>query len=279
MAIPRPSGSRTRLAVLVLASVTLLTVGLRDAPVVRDVREGAATVLSPVEGAADAVTRPFRNAWHGITDYEDLRDENEQLREQLDAAGASESGEIRRSDAEEQLAELSAALELPYAGDVPTVTARVVSGPRSNFSHAVEIDKGTDDGLAVGMPVVTASGLVGRVGQATGTQATVQLLTDPDFRVGVRLAGTPELGTARGRGRDEPLTVDTAIDQDAEIADGSGLVTSGVDRSAYPPGIPVGQVTSTREGSGGLALDLVIEPLADIENLSYVSVMRWEPAE
>lgn len=277
MAIPRPSGSRTRLAVLVLASVTLLTVGLRDAPVVRDVREGAATVVSPVEGAADAVTRPFRNAWRGITDYEDLQEENERLRSEL--AGGSESSEVRRTDAEEQLAELSAALELPYAGDVPTVTARVVSGPRSNFSHAVEIDKGTDDGLAVDMPVVTAAGLVGRVSQASGSRATVQLLTDPDFRVGVRLAGTPELGTARGRGRGEPLTVDTAIDQDTEIADRTGLVTSGVDRSAYPPGIPVGRVSSTREGSGGLALDLVVEPLADIENLAYLSVMRWQPQE
>jgi rod shape-determining protein MreC len=273
VAIPRPSGSRTRIAVLVLASVTLLTVGLRDAPVVRDVREGAATVVSPVEGAADAVTRPFRNAWHGVTDYEDLRDENDRLRAQVtdDDAGA-----VRATDAEQQLAELSAALDLPYAADVPTVAARVVSGPRSNFSHAVEIDKGTDDGLAVGMPVVTGAGLVGRISQASGSRATVELLTDPDFRVGVRLADSGQLGTARGRGRDEPMTVDTAIDADVEVARDTGLVTSGVDRSAYPAGIPVGKVTSTRQGSGGLALDLVIDPLADIDNLSYVSVMRWE---
>jgi rod shape-determining protein MreC len=275
VAIPRPSGSRTRIAVLVLASVTLLTVGLRDAPVVRDVREGASAVISPVEGAADAVTRPFRNAWHGVTDYEDLRDENEQLRQQVADGDASE---VRQSDAEQQLSELSAALDLPYAGDVPTVAARVVSGPRSNFSHAIEIDKGTDDGLAVGMPVVTGAGLVGRVSRASGSEATVELLTDPDYRVGVRVASSGELGTARGRGRDEPMTVDTAIDIDAEVADGTGLVTSGVDRSAYPAGIPVGEVTSTRQGSGGLALDLVIEPLADIDNLSYVSVMRWQAA-
>jgi rod shape-determining protein MreC len=273
VAIPRPSGSRTRIAVLVLASITLLTIGLRDAPVVRDVREGAATVVSPVEGAADAVTRPFRNAWHGVTDYEDLRDENERLRAQVTDGDA---GAVRATDAEQQLAELSAALDLPYAADVPTVAARVVSGPRSNFSHAVEIDKGTDDGLAVGMPVVTGAGLVGRISQASGSRATVELLTDPDFRVGVRVADSGQLGTARGRGRDEPMTVDTAIDADAEVARGTGLVTSGVDRSAYPAGIPVGKVTSTRQGSGGLALDLVIEPLADIDNLSYVSVMRWE---
>jgi rod shape-determining protein MreC len=273
VAIPRPSGSRTRIAVLVLASVTLLTVGLRDAPVVRDVREGASTVVSPVEGAADAVTRPFRNAWHGVTDYEDLRDENERLRAQ---ATGDDAGGVRATDAEQQLAELSAALDLPYAADVPTVAARVVSGPRSNFSHAVVIDKGSDDGLAVGMPVVTGAGLVGRISQASGSQSTVELLTDPDFRVGVRVADSGQLGTARGRGRDEPMTVDTAIDADAEVARDTGLVTSGVDRSAYPAGIPVGKVTSTRQGSGGLALDLVIEPLADIDNLSYVSVMRWE---
>ena len=273
MAISPPTGSRTRMVVLVLASVTLLTVGLRDAPIVRNVREGAATVVSPVEGAADAVTRPFRNAWHGVTDYEDLRDENERLRAQ---ASDDEAGAVRATDAEQQLAELSAALDLPYAADVPTVAARVVSGPRSNFSHAVEIDKGTDDGLAVGMPVVTGAGLVGRISQASGSRASVELLTDPDFRVGVRLADSGQLGTARGRGRDEPMTVDTALDADAEVARGTGLVTSGVDRSAYPAGIPVGKVTSTRQGSGGLALDLVIEPLADIDNLSYVSVMRWE---
>jgi rod shape-determining protein MreC len=273
VAIPRPSGSRTRIVVLVLASVTLLTVGMRDAPVVRDMRETASDVVGPIEGAADAVTKPFRNAWHGITDYEDLQSENERLRQQVADGDASE---VRASDAEQQLAELSAALDLPYAADVPTVAARVVSGPRSNFSHAVEIDKGTDDGIAIGMPVVTGSGLVGRISRASASRATVELLTDPEFRVGVRLATTGQLGTAEGRGRDEPLSVDTAIDEDAEVPDGTGLVTSGVDRSAYPAGIPVGEVTSTREGSAGLALELVVDPLADIDNLAYVSVMRWE---
>lgn len=273
MAIPRPSGSRTRLAILVLASVTLLTVGVRDVPVVRDVREATAAVVGPVEGVAGAVTRPFRNAWRGISDYEELQAENERLRAEI---AGGEAGEVRSTDAEQQLAELSAVLDLPYAADVPTVVGRVVSGPRSNFSHALQIDKGTDDGLAVGMPVVTGAGLVGRVSQTSGSTATVQLLTDPEFRVGVRLATTGELGTARGRGRDEPLYVDTAIDEGTEVPEGTGLVTSGVDRSAYPAGIPVGEVTSTRDGSAGLALELVIDPLADADSLSYISVMLWE---
>lgn len=273
MAVTRRTGSRTRIAVLVLASITLLTIGLRDVPIVRDLRESASAVVDPVEGVVDAVTRPVRNAWHGVTDYDDLRNENDRLREQLAEVDASE---VRRSDAERQLSELSRAVELPFAGDVRTVTAHVSSGPRSNFSHALEIDKGTDHGVREGMPVVTGAGLVGRVSRATGSSSTVQLLSDPDYRVGVRMASTSQIGTARGLGRGEGLAVDTALDPDTEVEEGEGLVTSGVDRSAYPAGIPVGEVTSTREGSGGLALELLVEPLVDVDRLSYVSVMLWE---
>ena len=273
MALSRPIGSRRRLAVLLVGSVTLLTVGVRDVPIVRDVREAVGTVIDPVVGVVQAIGRPFGNAWDGITGYGDLEAENEELREQLDEA---RSGGVAATDAEQQLAELSRAVDLPYLGDVPTVAARVVSGPRSNFSHAVEIDKGTDDGLAVGMPVVTGGGLVGRISRATGSMSTVELITDPDFRVGVRVADSGALGTAEGRGRDEPLLVDTSVDPDTEIAADTGLVTSGVDRSAFPAGIPVAQVAETRAGSGGLALELVADPLVDVDSLSYVSVLRWE---
>jgi rod shape-determining protein MreC len=273
MALSPPTGSRTRMTVLVLASVTLVVVGLRDVPVVRDLREGAATVLNPVESAISTVTSPVRNAWHGITDYDEVRAENDRLRAEL---AESEAAAIGQSDAENRLADLSASLDLPFAGDVPTVTARVVSGPRSNFSYALEIDKGTDDGLAVGMPVVTGGGLVGRISQATAGTARVELLTDPEFRVGVRLATTGALGTAQGQGRDEPLTVDSSIAPGTEVEAGTGVVTSGVDRSAFPPGIPVGTVDSVREGSGSLALELVVEPLVGTDEFSYVTVLQWQ---
>ena len=274
MAISPPTGSRTRLAVLVAASVTLVVVGLRDMPVVRDVREGAASITDPVEGAVDTVTGPVRNAWHGSTDYEDLREENARLRADAEEA---EAAEVTASDAERQLADLSLVLDLPYASDLPEVVARVVSGPRSNFSHAVEIDKGSDAGIAVGMPVATGAGLAGRVTQVTASSATVDLITDPEFRVGVRLATTGDLGTARGQGRGDPLAVDSSISPRAQIAEGTGVVTSGVDRSAFPPGIPVGAVASTRQGSGGLALELVVDPLVDFDRLSYLTVLQWQP--
>lgn len=273
MALSRPAGSRTRLTVLVLTSVTLMTLGLRDVPVIRELREIAGTIVNPVESAAETVTRPVRNAWHGVTDYDDVKSENDELRARL---AEIEAADVAESDAEKQLADLSDVLDLPWVGDIPSVTARVVSGPRSNFSHAIQIDKGTDDGLDVGMPVITGAGLVGRVSRTSASSAVVELVTDPDFRVGVRLARTGELGTARGQGRDEPLIVDSGIRPGTEVEPDAGVATSGVDRSAYPPGIPVGTVADTREASGGLALELVVDPLADVDRLSYVDVLRWQ---
>ena len=261
------------MVVLVLASLTLVVVGLRDVPIVRDLREGASAVVDPIEGAIGVVTSPVRNAWHGVTDYEELQRENDRLRAAL---AEEESGAIERSDAERQLADLSASLNLPFAGDVPKVTARVVAGPRSNFSHAIEIDKGSDDGIVVGMPVATGGGLVGRIDQVTADTARVEVVTDPEFRVGVRLATTGALGTARGQGRDEALTVDSSISPSTEVDAGTGVVTSGVDRSAFPPGIPVGTVADSRQGPGGLSLELDVDPLVDADQLSYVTILLWQ---
>ena len=74
----------------------------------------------------------------------------------------------------------------------------------------------------------------------------------------------------------EALKVDSSIAPRTEVEAGTGMVTSGVDRSAFPPGIPVGKVTATAQGAGGLALELTLEPLVDVDQLSYVTVLQWQ---
>ena len=94
------------------------------------------------------------------------------------------------------------------------------------------------------MPVVNGAGLVGRIVQVTPNRSTVQLITDPDFLVGVRLLGSDlATGTAHGQGQGEDLLVDTRLEP--EIDDppkpGTALTTSGAQLSAFPDSIPVGQ--------------------------------------
>jgi len=273
VAISRRTGrSRLTLALLVLTSLALLTLDFRDSAIVSGARGAAASALSPLRGAAETATEPFTNAWHGITGYGDLEAENDDLRAELDALRGKA---VLDEDAAKQLAALLKQVDIPWVGDIPVVRARVVGGPASNFSHTIEIDKGSNAGFKVGMPVVDGAGLVGRVVQVTSDRTIVQLLTDPEFAVGVRLLSDGTLGTALGRGEGEDLIVDTSLEASAKVKAGAALTTSGTDRSAFPGDIPVGKVRSTRKGSGGLTLDLVVRPLADTEKLAFVTVLLW----
>lgn len=273
MALSRRTGGRSRLtiALLLLTSLALLTLDFRDAAVVQTMRRAAGTVFSPLRGAAETVSEPFTNAWQGVTGYGDLKDENEDLRRQV---AELEGREVLEEDAAQQLAELLEQQGLEWVGNIPTTAARVVSGNPSNFSHSLDINKGSDDGIQEGMAVVNGAGLVGQVVQVTGSRSTVQLITDPDFAVGIRLLPSGVTGTARGQGRGDDLVVDTGLEAESEDVPrpGTSLTTSGLELSDFPESIPVGKVREVREAGGGF-LELFVRPMADTEKLSFVTVL------
>ena len=146
----------------------------------------AGTVFSPLRGAAETVPSPFsqRVARRSPTTATS-RPRTTTCAQQLEEL---EGDAVLEEDAASQLAELLEQQDLEWVGDIDTTTARVLSSDPSNFSHTIDISKGSDDGLKVGMPVVNGAGLVGRIVQVTPSRSTVQLITDPDFLVGVRLA-------------------------------------------------------------------------------------------
>jgi len=279
VALSRRTGGRSRLtiALLVLTSIALLTLDFRNAEAIQSARRVAGTVFSPLRGAAETVSSPFSNAWHGVTDYGDIKSENEDLRERIEHL---EGQEVLDEDAAAQVKEFSEQQGLEWVGSIDTTVARVLSSDPSNFSHTIDISKGSDDGLKVGMPVVNGAGLVGRIVQVTPSRSTVQLITDPDFLVGVRLLGADlATGTARGQGPGEDLIVDTRLEPDIDDPPkpGTALTTSGAQDSAFPDSIPVGKVRTVREAGGGLTLELVVSPMADTERMQLVTVLLWEP--
>lgn len=281
---PRRSGrSRLTILLLVLTSVTVLTLDFRGVGFLGDARRVVGSALSPLQGAADFVATPFQNTWNGITTYGDVADENEELRARVDEL----EGELsRNADIAVQYEELVNQVDIPWIGGLSTATARVVHQPASSFSHVIGIDKGAEAGIRVGMPVVVGSGdrlggLVGQVVDVGASSASIQLVTDPDFRVGVRLVTSQRFGTASGQGAGRDLRIDTGIEPgepDADIPSLEILTTSGIDdRSSFPASIPVGKVTRTREANGGLTLEVFAEPLADLDELSFVSVVLTTP--
>lgn len=276
MAVYRRSArQRFTLVVLVLASVTVLTLDYRGqgSGVIDAVKHGVQDAFAPLESAADTVFSPVGDFFGGIFRYDSLEKENARLRQQLDEA---EGDTLEARDARRELQALLDLQGLASVGDIPAVTARVVSTSPSNFELTVVVDRGAGSGLAEGMPVVAGTGLVGRVVEVSRTRATILLLTDSTFRVGVRLPND-DVGVVQGEGEGAALTVDL-VEPSTPVKKGDVVVTSGLQQSRFPPGLPVGRVRTTRSDPGALRQEVRIDPVVDLGRLRFVRILQWSPA-
>ena len=202
------------------------------------------------------------------TDLATLRAENLRLEAEV-ARLERELIAVREQAAE---AEVLAGL-LGYARTRPEsryVAARVIGQDVSPFIRSVWIDRGSDGGLQQGMPVVTERGLVGRVAEVYSTIARIQLITDPQSSVNVRLQSSRADGALQAQLNGE-LWVE-AIDQSASVTPGELVLTSGLG-GAFPSDIPVGQILTVRKRDYELFQQAVVQPSADVENLLVVLVI------
>jgi rod shape-determining protein MreC len=223
-------GRRRAIVLLLLTSVLLLTLDLRGNAVFDAARTGFNKVMEPLESAADVATRPVVNAWRGITQWEDVRDENDRLRDQL---AAQRADQIAAQAAIQAQQELLAERDLPALGDYPRITASVVGVRPSNLDQVVDIDKGSEDGIEVGMAVIAPGGLVGKITTPLlPNQARVMLITDSNYSTGATvIAGVP------------PTTTTTAPPPPPSVAPGesvpgSVVVDASVPSSSVPATVP-----------------------------------------
>jgi len=155
--------------------------------------------------------------------------------------------------------------------------ASVIGRDPSPFLKYILINRGSDDGLRRGMPVVTQQGLVGRVAQVTASAALVQLITDPGTTVNVQLDPSGAEALLSGS-----ITGDISLDsipQDANIEPGAIVLTSGLGGN-YPPNILIGQVTGVRSQDYTLFQSASMQPIVDFAHLEIVLVItNFQPID
>jgi rod shape-determining protein MreC len=272
MAVSRRSARpRFTLLVLILASLTLITLDVRGGGTIPGLRGKARDAFSPVQSAVSSATHPVTDFFSGVFQYQQLKDDNARLRAQL---AQLQDQQIQDQYLQQTNKDLTDLLKLDFVGDIPTVAARVIAGPESNFQLTIVIDRGTSAGILKGMPVVAGSGLVGRVAEVSASQATILLLTDASASVGIQFAPSAAVGVASGQGSGHTLAV-TLFDPTVAVPVGTVAVTSGLAGSPYPRGIPVGKVTSLQAQAGVQAHQVSLTPVEDLTRLSYVDVLVW----
>lgn len=262
--------SRRLVVLLVITAIALMTIDVRGFGPLDRAREVTLTVTRPPRDLARWAVSPAVAAWRGLVHYDDLTAENAQLRDRI---AELEGALARAPEAEAELAELLRASDISFIGDIPRVTARVVTDRETGLDRLVEIDKGSDDGLRSGMPVVTGTGLVGRLELVTPRTSVVRLITQPQVNVGVK-ARSGAIGLAQGDGTGQPLALELSQTRADLTRPGQRFETTGAERSVFPPGIPVGRLV----GDPASDDELHLEPTADLDRLGYVTVLLWEPA-
>lgn len=265
----------TLLAVLVLIALLLLTIDFRQGRtgLVAAVQRGALTVFAPVQDGLATVLRPAGALTESVGELLSLRDDNAELRAQVEDLRTRRASE---RDLQRENAELRELLDMRARTDFDTVGAHVVARPPGSFEWSVLLDVGADDGIEPGMAVIDAEGLVGKIIEVTPRNARVQLLTSPDAGYIVRVADTGEEGLLSGRGA-EPFQLEM-LDPEAPVEAGAELVTRTFEGSTVPDGIPVGELEEPRDPVGGSRF-LSVRPYVDFTRLGFVQVVVDAPGQ
>lgn len=265
--------SRTLLALLVLASLVLLTVDYRQGPggAVAAVQRGALTVFGPVAEGFATVVRPVGGFFTTIGQLGSLRERNEALEAEL---RREREQRVPVAELERENAELRAQLRMGQRLDFTTTGAQVIAQPPTSVERSLLIDAGADNGLAPGMAVMNEDGLVGKLVEVTASNARVELLTSPNARYGVRLADSGEIGFLTGSGAD-PFQLEI-LDPEADIQPGAEVVTQVFTGTSIPDAIPVGVVEDRPAPASRF---LAVRPFVDFTRLATVQVVLDAPTQ
>jgi len=273
---------RAVLVALVAASLILLTAyyGESSDGRLHSVQRGALGALSPIQEGASRVLKPFRDLFGWFGDTIDAKDQRDQAIKERDEARTKLADLQTRVRVSEQRAELENAGGMDQYGPVE---ARVFIHSPSNWYQRITINKGTNDGVHSGDPVINGAGLVGKVEAVTGRDAVVTLITDPSFATG------GITGESRQRGSLTPAVGATddllfaPVDSAAKIKENDYIVPAGTTvsrlQSRYPPGILIGIVSKIDLGDGELDRRIHVRPAADPLKVEIVHVLTEPHAD
>lgn len=267
---PEAKRSNTKLLVtLIILSIALLTVYFRegDEGLLHRARAVTLGVAAPVARLGTVVTSPVRAVGDFVSGLgvsrerlEALEKQNAELRARL-----AQLEEARQEN--ERLKELVAfAQERAMA----TLGARVIGRPVSAWEGVIVIDRGSEDGVEPGMPVIAAQGLVGQVATVSRRSATVRLVTDQQSGVAAMVQSSRVLGVVRGS-VSGALSLDF-VDRAQMPQVGDVVITSGLG-GVYPKGIVIGDVTAVDDRRGELYPRITVTSRVPIARVEEVLVL------
>jgi rod shape-determining protein MreC len=274
------------LVALIVISLILISISFSESESgpVHSAQSAVSSVLSPIEEGATRALKPARDLVNWFDETFDARGENEELQAQVEElrrrAVAAESA-LNENQQLRDAVDLETKLGIDAGFD--PVTARVIERSPSVWWSTVGIDKGSSAGVELNDPVITGDGLVGRISDVQAGSAVVEMITDHRSAVSARAVPDGPQGMVEPEvGDPDDLLLDF-IEGSERVKEGVTLITAGWWNeemgiaSAYPPGIPIGEVTETIAGEQETFQQVHVRPFANIRELDLVQVLTGGP--
>ncbi|MCD7775971.1 MAG: rod shape-determining protein MreC [Firmicutes bacterium] len=231
------------------------------------------TLTSPLRSAVTLVTDAVEGFTSYFTDYDRLKAENEELKEQL---AELEEKYYSIEEIEELNDWLMDYLELAREHtDYDLTVANIVGRETGNYMTVFTLDVGTENGITEDMPVITSDGIVGYITEVGTNWCKVLTILESSSSVGACVEATGDLGLLEGdfEMRTEGLCKLTYLSADSAVAVGDRVISSGLG-SIYPRGLVIGYVESVEYDEYSRTITAYVRPSADLENLTRVMVIK-----
>jgi rod shape-determining protein MreC len=259
--------SLTPAAILLVGLLTFAL--LRAVGYAQPINDIATTALAPLQYSLNWASARVADWSQTLRQLRSLQGRARELEETVDRLMIEN---VRLREAEIERANLRELLQFKQANpSYETLAAEVIGRDPSNLLHYVTIDRGTEDGVALGMPVVTARGLVGSITSAYPHTARVMLLNDLSSSVNALIQRSRATGVVQGQGQ-RGLTM-RYVEQGEQVEAGDIVLTSGLGGN-FPKRLVVGQVTAVERRDVDMFLEVQVQSAVNFDRLEAVLVIQ-----
>jgi len=271
---------RALLALLVILSLLLLTAyfGESSEGTLHSVQQDFLTVVTPIQDGVDKALKPVRDLFNWFSETLHAKSQRASLlaqNERLKHERVNDEAEKR------QYHQLLALFHIDQLGvsSYKPVTATVIAKTPNLWYSTVTINAGSSAGIKANDPVINGEGLVGKITTVAPNGAIVSLVTNTGMGVSARIGTGSATGVVQPKVGEPSDLLLQYLPAGTQANDGEYVVTSGTlappDYSLYPPGIIIGQVSSTSEEGGYLAVN--VHPAVNLRALETVQVLTTPP--
>ncbi|MBK8465398.1 MAG: rod shape-determining protein MreC [Chloracidobacterium sp.] len=248
----------------------------------REINSGQRVLRVWVQTATDFVQSPvttisslISNYFSSISNLRSAASENDILKQRVQEL------EVELKQKEELASEnsrLKAFLQLKEQSKYKVLTAQIIGRDPSVWFDSSIVNRGSLDGVAVNMPVVTDGGLVGRVTAVSPLTSQVDLITRDKSGLGAVIGQIGEsnaLGVVNGTSKKDLLEM-KYVPGNIDVKAGQSVFTTGQD-GIFPSGLKVGDIVSVVQGSATTPHQILIRPAAKLSSMQEVGILLYEP--